>query len=69
MSKLKTYLIIYYTIITKNYRITRETRDWEHLIKGIWKLKEEERCNIMTVELSMRKLFKGTDFEIQHNSN
>ncbi|CAB5186400.1 kinase-like protein [Rhizophagus irregularis] len=44
-------------------------RDWGNIIKNMWKFKAEERCNIMTAELSMRKLFNDTDSEIQHNSN
>ncbi|CAB4444115.1 unnamed protein product [Rhizophagus irregularis] len=45
-------------------KLPEKYRVWEHLINGMWKFKAEERCNIMTIELSMRKLFKGTGSEI-----
>ncbi|CAB5377437.1 unnamed protein product [Rhizophagus irregularis] len=64
---------LYNHLLYNNYEelpeLPEEYRDWDHLIKVMWKFKAEERCNIMTVELSMRKLFKGTNSEIQHNSN
>ncbi|PKY49986.1 kinase-like protein [Rhizophagus irregularis] len=56
---------LYNHLTYNNYEKLPELPDeyqcWGFLINGMWKLKAEDRCNIMTVELSMRKLFKGTD--------
>ncbi|CAG8504900.1 20843_t:CDS:10 [Rhizophagus irregularis] len=56
---------LYNHLTYNNYEKLPEFPDeyqcWGFLINGMWKLKAEDRCNIMTVELSMGKLFKGTD--------
>ncbi|GES87218.1 kinase-like domain-containing protein [Rhizophagus clarus] len=39
--------------------IPEEYKSWEKLIKRMWKFKSGDRCDIKTVESTMRKLHKG----------
>ncbi|GES83604.1 kinase-like domain-containing protein [Rhizophagus clarus] len=56
---------LYNHLLYNNYEdlpeIPDEYRGWEYLIEGMWKFNAEDRCNIITVELTMRKLCKGTE--------
>jgi hypothetical protein len=38
--------------------IPDEYKNWENLIKRMWRFKSEDRCNIKTVESTLLKLLK-----------